>query len=85
MKVYLIVIWGGCMDDCRCTRASLNFLKIRWRKIFNLIFLQFEGQWYEVEKTFYMMEMTASCTSFNFTLNPDGTSYKVQIGTKNRL
>lgn len=47
--------------------------------------LQFEGQWYEVEKTFYMMEVTASCTSFNFTLNPDGTSFKVHVGTKNRM
>ncbi|XP_027836970.2 apolipoprotein D-like [Aphis gossypii] len=46
---------------------------------------EFAGQWYEVEKTFYMIEMTASCTSFNFTLNPDGTSYKVHIGTKNRI
>ncbi|VVC39209.1 Lipocalin/cytosolic fatty-acid binding domain,Invertebrate colouration protein,Calycin,Lipocalin [Cinara cedri] len=46
---------------------------------------QFEGQWYEVEKTFYMMEMTASCTSFNFTLNPDKTSFKVHVGTKSRI
>jgi len=46
---------------------------------------EFEGQWYEVEKTFYMMEMTSSCTSFNFTLNPDGTSFKVHIGIKNRI
>ncbi|XP_050532666.1 apolipoprotein D-like [Daktulosphaira vitifoliae] len=45
---------------------------------------EFEGQWYEVEKSFYMIEMASSCTSFNFTSNADG-SFKVIVGTKNRI
>lgn len=45
---------------------------------------KFEGKWYEVERSFYMMEMFASCTSLNFTATPSGT-LKVIVKHINRL
>ncbi|KAI5720406.1 hypothetical protein M8J77_006102 [Diaphorina citri] len=44
----------------------------------------FEGQWFEVERSFYVLELAAACTSFNFTVKNDG-SFKVLIKTKNRI
>ncbi|KAI5719673.1 hypothetical protein M8J76_013240 [Diaphorina citri] len=45
---------------------------------------KFEGQWFEVERSFYVLELAAACTSFNFTVKNDG-SFKVLIKTKNRI
>ncbi|KAI5719487.1 hypothetical protein M8J76_010925 [Diaphorina citri] len=45
---------------------------------------KFEGQWFEVERSFYVPELAAACTSFNFTVKNDG-SFKVLIKTKNRM
>ncbi|KAJ9595514.1 hypothetical protein L9F63_013279 [Diploptera punctata] len=42
------------------------------------------GQWYEVERSFYLMEMFSTCTSLLFTPKPSGT-VKVTIKTIGRL
>ncbi|KAJ4437283.1 hypothetical protein ANN_17421 [Periplaneta americana] len=44
----------------------------------------FEGQWYEVERSFYLMEMFSSCTSLSIKAKPSG-ALKVTIKNINRL
>lgn len=41
------------------------------------------GTWYEVERSFYLMEMAASCTELNVTLNDRGYLL-ITVGTINR-
>lgn len=41
------------------------------------------GTWYEVERSFYLMELSASCTELNVTLGERGYFY-MSIGTVNR-
>ncbi|XP_063620848.1 apolipoprotein D-like [Cydia splendana] len=41
------------------------------------------GTWYEVERSFYLMEMTASCTELHVTLNERGY-YLIAVTTVNR-
>jgi apolipoprotein D and lipocalin family protein len=45
---------------------------------------KFEGNWYEVERSFYFMEMFASCTALSFTAKPSGI-LKVTVKNINRL
>lgn len=33
---------------------------------------RFQGQWYETERSFYMLEIPTSCTTLKFTVRPDG-------------
>ncbi|CAH0394002.1 unnamed protein product [Bemisia tabaci] len=44
----------------------------------------FKGVWYEVERSFYVFEITSMCTTFNFTSKPDG-NLRVLIKTVSRL
>ncbi|XP_063821475.1 apolipoprotein D-like [Ostrinia nubilalis] len=41
------------------------------------------GTWYEVERSFYLMELAASCSQLNVTLNEKGYFY-ISISTINR-
>ncbi|CAG9783415.1 unnamed protein product [Diatraea saccharalis] len=41
------------------------------------------GTWYEVERSFYLMELSASCTELNVNLNEKGYFY-ISISTINR-
>ncbi|PSN44494.1 Apolipoprotein D [Blattella germanica] len=45
---------------------------------------KFEGQWYEVERSFYLMEMFSTCTSLTFSTKPSG-SMKVTVKSIGRL
>ncbi|XP_050429041.1 apolipoprotein D-like [Adelges cooleyi] len=76
------VLWFVLVLDSVVSQSLGKCPKKETMKNFNT--KEFEGQWFEVEKSFYMMEMAASCTSFNFTSNADG-SFKVYVGTKNRI
>lgn len=41
------------------------------------------GKWYEVERSFYLMEMSSSCTELRVTLN-DRRQLDIIIHTRNR-
>uniref|UniRef100_A0A1B6M8C3 Lipocalin/cytosolic fatty-acid binding domain-containing protein n=1 Tax=Graphocephala atropunctata TaxID=36148 RepID=A0A1B6M8C3_9HEMI len=44
---------------------------------------KFQGEWYEVERSFYVLELVTGCTTLNFTSRPDNV-FKVAIKTANR-
>ncbi|CAG2065951.1 unnamed protein product [Timema podura] len=45
---------------------------------------QFEGKWYEVERSFYLLEIASSCTSLSFTGAKNPGQLKVTVKTVNR-
>nr|CAD7411269.1 unnamed protein product [Timema poppensis] len=44
----------------------------------------FEGKWYEVERSFYLLEIASSCTSLSFTGAKNPGQLKVTVKTVNR-
>ncbi|RZF40496.1 hypothetical protein LSTR_LSTR000375 [Laodelphax striatellus] len=44
---------------------------------------KFEGEWYEVERSFYIMEVAHGCIKFNFTL--EGNSLRIATRSLNRV
>lgn len=52
--------------------------------MFNIDLHKFQGEWYEVERTFYLFETVGNCIKFNFTLKEDGTM-DVKLFMLNRI
>jgi len=44
---------------------------------------KFQGEWFEVERSFYVLELVTGCTTLNFTARPDNV-FRVAIKTANR-
>ncbi|XP_054257812.1 apolipoprotein D-like [Macrosteles quadrilineatus] len=49
----------------------------------NFDVMKFQGEWYEVERSFYILELVTGCTTLNFTARPDNV-FKVAIKTANK-
>lgn len=59
-----------CNLPASCSSGFGRCPRHEFMKNFNLV--EFLGQWYEVERSFYLMELTASCTTINLTENAKG-------------
>ncbi|KAL4714070.1 hypothetical protein ACJJTC_008424 [Scirpophaga incertulas] len=84
------------MGDFRLTRASLFLLTVIvevsgtglgecpiYPQLPNFDINKMTGTWYEVERSFYLMELSASCTEINVSLNEKGYFY-LSISSVNR-
>uniref|UniRef100_A0A1B6ECX3 Lipocalin/cytosolic fatty-acid binding domain-containing protein n=1 Tax=Clastoptera arizonana TaxID=38151 RepID=A0A1B6ECX3_9HEMI len=81
-KEIVFVLIGLCL--CFVNSQRPGFGKCPpYQPVDNFDIKKFEGTWYEVERSFYLLELASGCTTLNFTAMPSGI-FRVAMRTANK-
>lgn len=59
--------------------TTSNHSMVKLKKNNSFITFQFVGEWYEVERSFYLIESALKCTKINFSLVEDSNKLMVDV------